>query len=274
MNDAGLARSYAFCDDLARREAKNFYYSFRLLPTDRRLAMSALYAFMRTTDDLADESGEVGVKAEHLARRRSDLDRAIRGDAVEWPGFAALADTIERRRIPVKHLHEVIDGVEMDLTRHSYATFDDLYGYCYRVASAVGLCCLSIWGYDSSGGKAEAMAESCGIALQLTNILRDVAEDAKNGRIYIPQEDMKTFGVDAKDLLDPRPSDAVRSLVRFQAKRAYAYYEQAAPLASLVAPIGRPVLGAIAGIYRALLDEIVKREGEILARRISLPKWK
>jgi phytoene synthase len=181
--DADLARSYAFCDDLSRRQAKNFYWSFRLLPAEGRRSMSALYAFMRHTDDLADEPGDPSAKAESLRLWRSDLDDALGGRPDAWPGLPALADTVARRGVPPRHLHEVIDGVEMDLAPRVYPTFEDLYGYCYRVASAVGLCCLAIWGYRSDGGRAEAMAEACGVALQLTNILRDVGEDARNGRI-------------------------------------------------------------------------------------------
>jgi phytoene synthase len=272
--DLALARSYAFCDDLSRREAKNFYWSFRLLPAERRRSMSALYAFMRHTDDLADEPGDPVAKAESLRRWRLDLDAALAGHPDAWPGLPALADTVAERGVPAKHLHEVIDGVEMDLTPRVYATFDDLYAYCYRVASAVGLCCLAIWGYASDGGRAEAMAEACGVALQLTNILRDVGEDARNGRVYLPQDELKRFGVAPEELMAARPSKDARALFESQAKRAYSYYEKAAPLARLVAPIGRPVLGAIAGIYRALLDEIVRRDYDVLAGRVRIPGWR
>lgn len=273
MTDA-LAASYAFCDALSRREAKNFYYSFRLLPAARRRSMCALYAFMRQTDDLADEPGESSAKAEALHFWRRDLVAALSAQTSAWPGLAALADTVQRHEIPARHLHEVIDGVEMDLDSRTYETFEDLYAYCYRVASAVGLCCLSIWGYQSQGGRAEAMGEACGIALQLTNILRDVGEDARNGRVYLPQEDLRRFGVTPDELLADRPTPALRDLFRFQAERASTYYEGAAPLLRLVDPVGRPVLGAIAGIYRGLLNEIARRDYNVLARRVSLPAWK
>ncbi len=272
--DAALARSYAFCDDLSRREARNFYWSFRLLPAERRLSMSALYAFMRHTDDLADEPGDPAAKSGALRAWRSDLDAALGGRPDAWPGLPALADTVAKRGVPPRHLHEVIDGVEMDLTPREYATFEDLYGYCYRVASAVGLCCLAIWGYASDGGRAEAMGEACGVALQLTNILRDVGEDARNGRIYLPQDELARFGVSPEELKAAAPTKGARALFESQAKRAYAFYEQAAPLSGLVAPIGRPVLGAIAGIYRALLDEIVRRDYDVLAGRVRIPGWR
>jgi len=269
-----LLLSYAFCDELSRREAKNFYYSFRLLPRDRRRSMCALYAFMRQTDDLADEPGEPSVKAESLRTWRADLDAALAHKESHWPGLLAMADTVARHEIPARYLHEVIDGVEMDLTPKVYSTFDDLYAYCYRVASAVGLCCLSIWGYESQNGRAEAMGEACGIALQLTNIVRDVGEDARNGRVYLPQDDLTRFGVEVEDLLASTPSKAARELFKFQVDRAYRYYEKASPLNGLVAPVGRPVLGAITGVYRGLLDEIVKRDYNVLTSRVSLPAWK
>ncbi|HEX8203272.1 MAG TPA: phytoene/squalene synthase family protein, partial [Isosphaeraceae bacterium] len=218
--NAGLRSSYQFCGDVARRQARNFYYSFLLLPADRRRAMCALYAFLRHTDDLADEPGPVAAKRRALDAWRSELDAALGGAGASWPGLPALADTVARHGVPARHLHEVLDGVAMDLEPVAYPTFADLYAYCYRVASAVGLCCIRIWGYRSEGGRAEALAEACGVALQLTNILRDVREDARLGRIYLPREDLDRFGVAAADLDAPRPSDAVRALLAFQGQRA------------------------------------------------------
>lgn len=273
MDDA-LRASYRFCGDLSRREAKNFYYSFLLLPPSRRRAMCALYAFMRHTDDLADEPGPAGGKRVALDRWRADLDAALDGRPDAWPGLAALADAVARHAIPRRHLHEVIDGVAMDVEPSTFATFDDLYEYCYRVASAVGLCCISIWGYRSEGGRAEELAEKCGIALQLTNILRDVKEDARLGRVYLPQEDLERFGVTFEDLKSDTPSANVRDLFAFEGRRAYDFYSDAAPLIRLVAPMGRPVLRAIVGIYRALLDEIARRDYDVLAGRVTLPSWK
>src|SRR4051812_26269549 len=194
-----LRSSYRFCCDLSRREARNFYYSFLLLPADRRRSMCALYAFLRHTDDLADEPGPADTKRSALDSWRLDLDRSLAGHPDSWPGLPALADTVRRHAIPPKHLNDVIDGCLMDLEPRPYATFDDLYAYCYRVASAVGLSCLHIWGYRSESGRAEQLAEACGIALQLTNILRDVREDARSGRIYLPREDLDRFGVDPEE---------------------------------------------------------------------------
>ena len=269
-----LAASYRFCGAISRREAKNFYYSFLVLPPERRRSMCALYAFMRHSDDLADAPGPVPEKNEALVAWRDDLAVALDGRTAAWPGLPAVADTVHRHGIPARYLHEVLDGVMMDLHPRPFATFDDLYAYCYRVASAVGLSCLHIWGYRSEGGRAEELAEACGIALQLTNIIRDVREDALNGRIYLPDEDLARFGVAPEDLLATHPSARVRSLLEFEGRRAYSYYGQAGPLARLVAPVGRPVLQTIVGIYRALLDEIERRDYDVLAARVSLPPWR
>jgi phytoene synthase len=266
-----LMTSDRFCGQLARREARNFYYSFLLLPADRRRSMCALYAFMRQTDDLADAVDPQGDRAERLEAWRSVVAEALDGGRADaWPGLPSLVATIERHEIPRRYLFEVIDGVAMDLDPRPFPTFEDLYAYCYRVASVVGLCCLHIWGYQSDGGRAEALAESCGVALQLTNILRDVREDAEKRRIYLPQEDLDRFGVAPGDLTADQPSAALKTLLAFEARRAYDYYNRAAPLSALVAPVGRPVLGTIAGIYRALLDEIVRRDYDVLKARVSL----
>lgn len=266
--------SHDFCRRLARREAKNFYYSFLVLPPARRRAMCALYAFMRQTDDISDEAGSVDEKRRRLDSWRAELEAAQNGNTTGWPGLPALAETVHKYAIPVRHLHEVIDGVAMDLEPRTFETFDDLYAYCYRVASAVGLCCIRIWGFQSRDGLAESLAESCGIALQLTNILRDVREDLGLGRVYLPREDLDRFKVRAEDLQLDTPRPAVRELFEFEARRAYDYYARARPLSSLIAPVGRPVLGAMVGIYRALLDEIARRNYNVLAGRISLPAWK
>ncbi len=275
-----LASSQAFCRAVARREAKNFYPSFLLLPTDRRRSMCALYGFLRHTDDLADGPGDPAGKAAALVGWRRGLDAAYESGPAEadrahpWPGWPALVEASRRHGLPRAHLHEVIDGVEMDLHPRPFATFADLHGYCYRVASAVGLSCLHVWGYRSDGGRAERLAEDCGIALQLTNILRDVGEDARTGRVYLPADDRARFGVGPADLEADRVGPALRELLAFEARRAAEYYDRARPLAELVDPVGRPVLGAIVGIYRALLDEIVRRDFEVLAARVAVPGWR
>ena len=272
MND--LRASYDYCVDLSRREAKNFYFSFLVLPPGRRRSMCALYAFLRRTDDLADAPGSRESKAPALAAWRRALDDALDGRPDAWPGLLALADSVHKYGIPARYLHEVIDGVEMDLDPRPFATFDDLYPYCYRVASVVGLSCLHIWGFRADDGKAEALAESCGVALQLTNIIRDVREDALQGRVYLPRDELRRFGIDEAELAAPRPTGRVRALLEYQGARAYEYYQRAEPLARLVDPVGRPVLLAMVGIYRALLDEIVRRDYDVLTARVSLPTWR
>jgi len=269
-----LRASYAFCAALSRREARNFYYSFLVLPHDRRRSMCALYAYLRRTDDLADAPGPEAGRAEALGAWRANLDDALAGRPDAWPGLAALADTVRRHAIPARYLHEVIDGVAMDLDPRPFATFDDLYLYCYRVASAVGLSCLHIWGFRPDDGKAEALAEACGVALQLTNIIRDVREDALRGRVYLPQDDLNRFGVAPAELASTAPNGRVRALLEFEGARAYEYYALARPLVGRVAPVGRPVLLAIVGIYRALLDEIARRDYDVLSGRVSLPAWR
>jgi phytoene synthase len=237
--------------------------------------MCALYAFMRHTDDLADEPGTAEAKTRALDDWRQALDAVLAGRCTgAWPGLAALADTVARHDIPARLLHEVIEGVSMDIQPCGFATFTGLADYCYHVASVVGLCCLHIWGYRSEDGRAERLAEHCGIALQLTNILRDIGDDARNGRIYLPAEDLARFGVEPAQLAsDGPPSDRVRELLAFEAQRAYEYYVDARPLVGLVDPVGRPVLRTIVGIYRALLDEIVRRDYRVLDGRIALRPW-
>jgi phytoene synthase len=270
--DRALAESYQFCAKVARCEARNFYCAFLLLPAARRRSMCALYAFLRHTDDLADEPATAGDKARLLLAWRGELAQALEGGRTHWPGLLARADTVARHEIPADLLMKAIDGVSMDVEPRHFAVFDDLADYCYHVASVVGLCCLHIWGYRSEGGRAERLAESCGIALQLTNIIRDVREDARNGRIYLPDEDLARFGVEPAELADAcRPSDRVRALLAFERDRAAQYYELAAPLVPLVDPVGRPVLKTIVGIYRSLLDEIARRGYDVFSGRIAVP---
>ena len=270
-----LAADYRFCERVAKRRARNFYPSFRLLPADRRRSMCALYAFMRRVDDLADDpETPPGLRRRGLDGLRGELDAVLGNESARWPGSLALADTVRRHAIPPRYLHEVIGGVSTDLEPRTFATFEDLRGYCYQVATAVGLCCLHIWGFTSDGGRAERLADACGVALQLTNILRDVPEDARNGRVYLPADDLRRFGVDPATLAGPELTPALRDLLAFEAARAAGEYDEAAALAPLVSPVGRPVLHAIAGVYRALLDEIVKRDYDVFAERVSVPAWR
>jgi phytoene synthase len=261
------ARSYAYCERLARRAAANFYPAFRLLPAEQRRATCALYAFLRIADDLSDGPGSPEVRRAALERWRADLHAALAG-AYRHPVYPALHDTVKRYGVPPRYLEEALDGVSMDLDVLRYDTFAGLYRYCYRVASAVGLACIHIWGFR--GAIACAHAEAAGIALQLTNILRDVAEDAARGRVYLPREDLERFGCSAEGLLRGQCDEGFRALMRFEAERAGAYYEQAAGLAPLLAPAGRAVFLVMLRTYRALLDAIVRRGFDVFAGRVRL----
>jgi phytoene synthase len=257
--------SYAFCEDVARRQAKNFYYSFLLLDADRRRAMCAVYAFMRYCDDLSDAEG-VADRAASIARWRDDLAAALSGatpDNAVWPAFV---DTVTRYRIPHRYFFEMIDGVSSDLEPRRIATFAELYDYCYHVASVVGLTIIHIFGFDRN--EALELAEKCGIAFQLTNVLRDVREDAENNRVYLPEEDLKRFNV--KRLV---PSAELKRLLEFEADRARAYYRESAPLVELVHPQSRASLRALIGIYSRLLERIVASDYDVMARRIRVPAW-
>jgi phytoene synthase len=268
---SGLAASYAYCERLARREAANFYPAFRVLPGRQRRAMCALYAFLRVADDLTDGPGTGAEKQAALAAWRSRFQRSIAG-VYSHPLHAALHDTVRVHGIPCAHLHEVLDGVEMDLFQDSYATFAELYRYCYHVASAVGLACIHIWGFADE--RAGAYAESAGIAFQLTNILRDLREDANRGRVYLPQEDLRTFGYDLEQLHRGERDDRFRDLMRFQVERARHYYDGARPLSALLPPAGRAVFQVMFRTYRGLLDAIQERNYDVFSSRVTLSAWR
>jgi phytoene synthase len=258
-----LEASYTFSRGIARTRARNFYYSFLLLSREQRDAMCAIYAFMRYCDDISE--GE-GASLEAIERWRHDLDLALQGQYCEnllWPAFH---DTVQRYRIPHWYFHEMIAGVSSDLQPKQLGTFDELYGYCYQVASVVGLTIIHIFGFDSM--EAIPLAEKCGIAFQLTNILRDVREDRENGRVYIPVEDLRKFGAD----LATHDERFVR-LMSFEAERARAYYDESRPLIALVHPRSRPSLWALIEIYRRLLGRIERSNFDVLEKRIRVPTW-
>lgn len=266
-----LADSYARCRQVTRRTASNFYYAFLVLPRPKRRAMCALYAFSRLTDDLGDNPGPIEQRREALARWRRSLERGLIGD-FDAPIFPALLDTIERYELPVAHLHELIDGVEMDLARSEYQTFEELRDYCYKVAATVGLCCIRIWGYRDRAAIEPAV--QCGIAFQLTNILRDLKEDAAAGRVYLPQDELRRYGYTVDDLRHGVVDGRFRELMAFQIERAEGFYRDAAELERWLAPDGRLVFGAMTSIYRGLLDEIKRAEGDVFSRRIRLTAWR
>ncbi len=260
-----LERSYAWCREVARSRAKNFYYSFVLLSPAQRNAMCAIYAFMRYCDDLSDEPGATRAAIE---RWRAALDEALAGRFNGHPCWPAFHDSVRRYHIPHGYFHEMIDGVASDLDVTRFATFDDLYRYCYRVASVVGLTIIHIFGFHSED--APALAEKCGVAFQLTNILRDVREDAARGRIYLPLEDLRRHGVTEEEILAGGRTENFLALMRFEAARARSYYRDAAPLVDLVDARSRSSLRALTGIYRKLLDRIEASDFDVFSRRISL----
>jgi phytoene synthase len=269
MNPA-VARSYAYCERLARREAHNFYNAFRVLPVRQRRAMCALYAFLRLADDLSDNPADVATKRSGLAAWRDAFHGALAG-RYEHPLHPALHHTVQTHAIPPGYLEAVLDGVEMDLQPVSYATFGDLKLYCYRVASAVGLACIHIWGFADA--RATAYAANAGLAFQLTNILRDLGEDAERGRVYLPREDLERFGYDVEALRRGLRDERFRALMRFEVERARSYYEAAWPLAPLLEPAGRAVFLAMTRTYRALLDAIERRDYDVFSHRIRVNGW-
>jgi phytoene synthase len=263
---SSLAVDFARCATITRKASSNFYYAFKLLPAQRRRALYATYAFCRFVDDIADDSN-VREPAALLERWREELDRVYEGE----PAHAisrALADSVRRFAIPRRYFEEIIDGVEMDLARKRYRTFEELRLYCYRVASAVGLVCIEIFGYRNP--QARIYAENLGIAFQLTNIIRDVREDAERGRIYLPLEDLERFDVKQAEVLSHQHSARFERLMEFEANRAQEFYalaEQALPQEDRTSLL---TAEAMRLIYSALLRRIVKSRYRVMDGKLRL----
>ncbi len=263
-----IGQSYSHCRHVARSRARNFYYSFLLLPRERRNAMCAIYAFMRRCDDLSDEPGAGRIPLEQWRHSLTDaLEGRYDGHAV-WP---ALHDTILRYGIPTQYLQDMIEGVMSDLEPRRLQSFDELYRYCYHVASVAGLAAIHIFGFHSPD--AIPLAEKCGIAFQLTNILRDVREDLGRDRIYLPAQDLQQFRVTEEDLRAGRRDERILALLRFEAARARQYYLESAPLVGMIDARSRGSLRALISIYSRLLDRIEQSNYDVFSRRISLPAW-
>ncbi len=271
---SSLQQSYAECEHVAKTQARNFYYSFLTLPPDKKAAMCAIYAFFRYSDDVSDEAAENGDKAGKMRAWRSALDRAMQGDYGDSKILPAFHDTVKKYGIPQNYFYELIDGTEMDLTKNRYATFEELYRYCYLVASLVGFVCIYVWGFEKDNPLSIKHAESCGLAFQLTNILRDVKEDAERDRVYLPQEDLDKFGVTTDQLKAGQPTDNVRALIKFEVDRAVAYYAEAEKLVPLLHAHGRPSYGIMNKIYRGILDDIVNKNYDVFTSRarVSTPR--
>ncbi|MBA3996496.1 MAG: squalene synthase HpnD [Candidatus Accumulibacter sp.] len=256
-----------YCQQKAAQSGSSFYYSFLFLPPNRRRAITALYAFCREVDDVVDECHDPQIATTKLVWWRQEVARLYAGTP-EHPVTRALLPTLAEFNLPQEQLLEIIDGMEMDLRQSRYLDFKALSLYCYRVASVVGLLAAEIFGYEDR--RTQKYAHDLGMAFQLTNIIRDVGEDARMGRIYLPIDELQRFGVPAADILNARYSDNFRQLMEFQIERAEQYYRQAMdelPPADRKAQ--RPGL-VMAAIYRTLLDEI-KRDGcQVLTQRTSL----
>ncbi len=281
MSSHTLQDSYAYCHQLMRSAARNFYYGMRLLPEAKRNAMYALYGFMRLCDDLtdapvspsghplpADNTLSNAERRRLLTSWRDDTHAAIDRPIQSHPIWPAFHDMVRRFQIPRQVFDDAIDGQLQDLEQSVYRTFDELYRYCYRVASTVGIAAVYIWGFRHD--RAIRLAEQRGIAMQLTNILRDVREDTARGRQYLPTEDFQQFGLTPEQLGDPQQRHRFDALLAFETERAAAYYNKSAELDELIMPDARPTLQIMTSIYRGILDRIRANPHLILIRRVSL----
>jgi len=284
---AQLTIAYSVCRGITRANARNFYYAFLVLPKRKRQALCAVYAFMRRCDDIADDA------TLSLPDRRFKLDswldalhRAQQGEPSDDPILLALTDTQRRYTIPAGLLDELAMGTAMDVVDPAattspdsgnasspaptvqYQTFDDLKLYCYRVASVVGLVCIHIFGYRDPA--AEPLAEQCGLAFQLTNIIRDVKEDAAMGRVYLPQEDLAKFGLSAADLLSTPDAARLRPLLEMEAARASEFYQAGDRLIPYISEDSQPALWVLVNIYRKLLEKIAERQYDVFSGKVSL----
>jgi phytoene synthase len=271
-----LEMSRRYCHELTRREARNFYYGLRLLPLEKRSAMFALYAYMRLVDDIADAEDGRGMpqRLAELEHWRKQTHAAMSGHLPAenvHPIWHAFSEMVRRYSIPPLVFDEVIAGQRQDLDLVAFDTFDELRQYCYRVAGVVGLACVHIWGFEG-GQSTEAMAIDRGLAFQLTNVLRDLREDAAKGRTYLPKEELDRMHVTDQDLLGDgaNSGERFRRLMRMQIERAESYYEKSAGLEERISRDSRPTLVAMTAIYRGLLRKVSRRPERVLDGRVSL----
>lgn len=269
VSGGNLEGSRECCRRIAREQARNFYYGMKLVPEPKKSAMYALYAWMRQADDLADAEGELAAKRQALEAFRRETHTAIglsgAPSGAIWP---AVRDMALVYTVPGDYFDAMVDGQLLDQSKTRYRTFEELYDYCYKVASVVGLCCIQVWGYDG-GEETRKLAEWRGIAFQLTNILRDVMEDAERGRVYLPAEDFDVFELNPSMFTLGKPQQIAPGL-RKLADRARDYYEKSAPLDARVHRDGRPCLWAMTRIYRGLLDKILAEPSVVLRERVRL----
>lgn len=289
--DSQIAVAYSVCRSIARTSAKNFYYAFLALPKPKRQALCAVYAFMRKCDDIADnEGGPIPERRQKLYTWLDDFHRAHAGQPTDDPVLMALTDAQRRFLIPVGWLDQLAYGTAMDVEEDpekefetlisgnefsvsnglavQYKTFEDLAFYCYRVASVVGLVCIKIFGYRDPA--AEQLAERCGLAFQLTNIIRDVKEDAMQGRVYLPQEDLAKFGIDPEELLTTSDPARFAPLLTLEADRAREFYRSGEELIPYIDEDSQPALWALITIYQRLLEKIASRRYDVFHGKVRL----
>jgi phytoene synthase len=265
-----LDAAYAECGRIVRASGSSFHQAFRLLPIERRRSLEALYAYCRVVDDAADDGDDATAAERSVAFWREELARVLAGSPTH-PVGVALADSVARFAIPPQHLTEILDGVAMDLVPQRFETFAELRRYCYLVAAAVGLATLPIFGCRDP--RSRSYAEALGIALQLTNITRDLAEDAERGRVYVPQEDLRRFGYSERDLVTHTRNDAFRALVAFECARARELYRAAR---AALPPSDRRALAPAEGmrlVYSRVLARIAADPEALFGPQIRLPKW-
>jgi 15-cis-phytoene synthase len=282
---AQLTMAYSVCRGITRANARNFYYAFLVLPTHKRQALCAVYAFMRRCDDIADDPiHSLEERRFKLTTWLDALHRVQQGDPSDDPILLALTDAQRRFNIPAGLLDELAMGTAMDLESGTqneaapasptsqltvqYRSFDDLKEYCYKVASVVGLVCIHIFGYRDPA--AEPLAEKCGLAFQLTNIIRDVKEDAALGRVYLPEEDLAKFGLSAADLLATPDPARFRPLLQLEADRAREFYQAGERLIPFISEDSQPALWVLVNIYRKLLEKIASRQYDVFTGKVTL----
>ena len=283
--ESQLHVAYSVCRGITRSQAKNFYYGFLVLPKRKRQALCAVYAFMRRCDDIADDpSLSARERQQKLDIWLDAFHAAQAGSPTDDPVLLALTDAQRRFHIPLGLLDALAFGTAMDVEQMDveqnpdqpatpglqvqYRNFQDLERYCYHVASVVGLVCIRIFGYTDPA--AEPLAEKCGLAFQLTNIIRDLKEDAVVGRIYLPQDELEQFGISATDLISARDASRVRPLLELQAQRAFENYRAGDELLHFVAEDSQPALWVLVNIYRSLLEKIVRLNYDVFTRKVSL----
>ena len=276
--------AYSVCRGITRTAAKNFYYAFLVLPRRKREALCAVYAFMRRCDDIADDAAlSASERRQKLDTWLDALHRAQQGEPTDEPILLALTDAQRRYAIPAGLLDELAHGTGMDVEESSeaappnstlpvqYKTFEELRLYCYRVASVVGLVCIHVFGYRNP--EAEALAERCGLAFQLTNIIRDVKEDAGMGRVYLPEEDLARFGLTAAELRGTPDAARFRPLLALEADRAREFYASGDELIPYIAEDSQPALWVLVNIYRSLLEKIAEKQYDVFTARVALSRW-